>query len=48
MFKAEVPRLKSFEGAAAAGVPVYAVKRDDTAARAWQGYEDAGREITNG
>jgi chromosome partitioning protein len=48
MFKAEVPRLKSFERAAAAGVPVYAVKRDDTAARAWQGYEDAGREITNG
>jgi chromosome partitioning protein len=45
IFKAEIPRLKSFERAAAAGVPVYAVKRDDTAMRAWQGYEDAGREI---
>jgi chromosome partitioning protein len=48
VFKAEIPRLKSFERAAAAGVPVYAVKRDDTAMRAWQGYEDAGREIANG
>ena len=48
VFKAEIPRLKSFERAAAAGVPVYAVKRDDTAMRAWQGYEDAGREIVNG
>ena len=47
-FKAEIPRLKSFERAAAAGVPVYAVRRDDTAMRAWQGYEDAGREITYG
>jgi chromosome partitioning protein len=45
VFKAEIPRLKSFERAVAAGVPVYAVKRDDTAMRAWQGYEDAGREI---
>lgn len=45
VFNAEIPRLKSFERAVAAGVPVYAVKRDDTAMRAWQGYEDAGREI---
>ena len=48
VFVAEIPRLKSFERAAAAGVPVYAVKRDAQAMRAWQGYEDAGREITNG
>ena len=45
IFKAEIPRLKSFERAVAAGVPVYAVKRDDMAMRAWQGYEDAGGEI---
>lgn len=48
VFNAEIPRLKSFERAAAAGVPVYAVKRDAAALRAWQGYEDAGSEITNG
>jgi chromosome partitioning protein len=48
VFKAEIPRLKAFERASAAGVPVYEVKGDDTARRAWQGYEDAGREITNG
>ena len=48
VFVAEIPRLKSFERAAAAGVPVYAVKRDAQAKRAWQGYEAAGREITNG
>ena len=45
IFQAEIPRLKSFERAAAAGVPVYEVRRDDTAMRAWQGYEDAGTEI---
>jgi chromosome partitioning protein len=48
VFVAEIPHLKSFERAAAAGVPVYAVKRDAQAKRAWQGYEAAGREITNG
>ena len=48
LFTAEIPRLKSFERAAAAGVPVYAVKHDVQARRAWQGYEDAGKEITNG
>jgi chromosome partitioning protein len=47
VFTADIPRLKSFERAAAAGVPVYAVKHDAQAKRAWQGYEDAGREITN-
>lgn len=48
VFAAEIARLKSFERAAAAGVPVYAVKHDAQAKRAWQGYEDAGREIANG
>jgi chromosome partitioning protein len=48
VFVAEIARLKSFERAAAAGVPVYAVKNDAQAKRAWQGYEDAGREITDG
>jgi chromosome partitioning protein len=48
VFKAEIPRLKSFERASAAGVPVYEVKRDDMAMRAWRGYEDAGEEIANG
>jgi chromosome partitioning protein len=48
VFAAEIPRLKSFERAAAAGVPVYAVKHDAQAKRAWQGYEDAGKEIANG
>jgi chromosome partitioning protein len=48
VFVAEIPRLKSFERSAAAGIPVYAVKHDAQAKRAWQGYEDAGREITNG
>jgi chromosome partitioning protein len=48
VFAAEIPRLKSFERAAAAGVPVYAVKNDPQAKRAWQGYKNAGGEITNG
>lgn len=48
IFAAEIPRLKSFERAAAAGVPVYAVKNDVQAQRAWRGYEDAGREIADG
>jgi chromosome partitioning protein len=47
-FKAEIPRLKSFERAVVAGVPVYAVKHDPQAMRAWQGYDDVGMEITNG
>jgi chromosome partitioning protein len=48
IFVAEIPRLKSFEKAAASGVPVYAVKNDPQAMRAWQGYNDIGTEITNG
>jgi chromosome partitioning protein len=47
VFRAEIPRLKAFEKATAQGVPVYGV--DDTrAARAWQAYESAAKEIANG
>lgn len=47
VFKAEIPRLVAFEKAAAEGVPVYTVA-DDRAARAWEAYEAAGKEIMNG
>ena len=47
VFKTEIPRLVAFEKAAAEGVPVYEV-HDDRAARAWEAYEAAGKEITNG
>jgi chromosome partitioning protein len=44
LFAVDIPRLKAFEKAAAAGVPVYDV--DDTRAkRAWQAYEAAGKEL---
>src|SRR5208283_2029581 len=43
-FTAEIPRLKSFERAAASGVPVYGVTDDPRAKRAWEAYEAAGRE----
>ena len=45
IFRAEIPRLKAFEKAAAAGVPVYAVRDDDRAQRAWAAYEAAGKEM---
>ncbi|MDR3574423.1 MAG: ParA family protein [Anaerolineaceae bacterium] len=48
VFTAEIPRLAAFEKAAAEGVPVYGVKEDRNAARAWETYEAAGKEITNG
>jgi chromosome partitioning protein len=48
VFEAEIPRLKSFERAAAAGVPVYEVKQDSQAKRAWEAYEAAGKEFSNG
>jgi chromosome partitioning protein len=48
IFEAEIPRLKSFERAAAAGVPVYEVKQDNQAKRAWEAYEAAGKEFSNG
>ena len=47
VFTAEIPRLKAFEHAAAAGVPVSKLT-DDRARRAWHAYEAAGKEITNG
>jgi len=47
VFTTEIPRLAAFEKAAAEGVPVYAVK-DHRAARAWEAYESAGKEICNG
>jgi chromosome partitioning protein len=45
VFKGEIPRLKSFEKAAAEGVPVYEVQNDPRAKRAWQSYEGVGKEI---
>ena len=48
VFAAEIPRLAAFEKAAAEGVPVYGVKDDRNAARAWEAYEAAGKEIVNG
>ena len=48
VFAAEVPRLAAFEKAAAEGVPVFSVKGDRAAARAWEAYEAAGREMING
>jgi chromosome partitioning protein len=47
VFATEIPRLAAFERAAAEGVPVYAVK-DHRAARAWEAYEAAGKEVCNG
>jgi chromosome partitioning protein len=48
VFKSEIPRLAAFEKAAADGLPVYGVKDDRNAARAWKAYEAAGKEILNG
>jgi chromosome partitioning protein len=48
VFTSEIPRLAAFEKAAAEGVPVYEVKDDRNAARAWDAYEAAGREVING
>ena len=45
VFNAEIPRLAAFEKAAAEGVPVYGVKEDRNAPRAWDAYEAAGKEI---
>lgn len=47
LFKSEIPLLKSFEKAAAQGVPVSEVA-DPRAARAWESYEAAGKEIMHG
>jgi chromosome partitioning protein len=48
VFATEIPRLAAFEKAAAEGVPVYGVRDDRNAARAWEAYEAAGKEITHG
>ena len=48
VFTTEIPRLAAFEKAAAEGVPVYSVKDDRNAGRAWEAYEAAGKEIGNG
>jgi chromosome partitioning protein len=47
LFAVDIPRLKAFEKAAAAGVPVSAIK-DVRAQRAWEAYEAAGKELCNG
>jgi chromosome partitioning protein len=44
LFSGDIPRLKAFEKAAAAGVPVYGVE-DTRARRAWQAYESVGKEL---
>jgi chromosome partitioning protein len=44
VFTADIPRLKSFEKAAAEGVPVYDVN-DPRARRAWDAYESVGKEV---
>ena len=48
VFETEIPNLIAFDKASARGVPVYQVKDDDNAARAWAAYEAAGKEIVNG
>lgn len=48
VFTTEIPRLAAFEKAAAEGVPVYSIKDDRNASRAWSAYEEAGKEITHG
>jgi chromosome partitioning protein len=47
LFTVDIPRLKAFEKAAAAGVPVYGVK-DIRAQRAWEAYVAAGKELNHG
>ncbi len=48
IFKTDIPRLKAFEHAAAAGIPVNALGGGDTRTRrAWNAYEAVGHEIVN-
>ena len=47
LFSVDIPRLKAFEKAAAAGVTV-AEMNDHRAKRAWLYYESAGKELLNG
>jgi len=44
LFAVDIPRLKAFEKAAAAGVPVSLVD-DPRTKRAWEAYEAAGKEL---
>jgi chromosome partitioning protein len=44
LFGVDIPRLKAFEKAAAAGVTVAAVD-DPRATRAWEAYQAAGKEL---
>jgi chromosome partitioning protein len=47
VFKASIPRLKAFDKAYYAGVPVREVD-DPRSERAWKAYADVGKEIGNG
>lgn len=47
LFRADIPRLKAFDKAFEAGVPVRDVKGDPNAARAWEAYCAAGKEVMN-
>jgi chromosome partitioning protein len=46
LFAVDIPRLKAFEKAAAAGLTVYEVE-DARAKRAWEAYQAAGEEMLN-
>jgi chromosome partitioning protein len=48
VFDSEIPRLAAFEKAAAEGVPVSEVRDDRNAARAWEAYQAAARELIDG
>jgi chromosome partitioning protein len=48
LFRADIPRLKAFDKAFEAGLAVGEVKGDANAARAWEAYRAAGKEILNG
>jgi chromosome partitioning protein len=48
VFEAEIPRLAAFEKAASEGLPVYGVKDDRNAGRAWDAYLAAGKEVIDG
>jgi cellulose biosynthesis protein BcsQ len=45
VFKVEIPRLEVFDKAAGRGGTVETVSGDKNAARAWQAYVDAGKEL---
>ncbi len=47
LFSADIPRLKAFDKAFEAGEPVREVKGDANAARAWEAYYVAGKDIMN-